>query len=128
MGNPIGGTITALSAFATAIKTVFGAAEHALENLKKEVESANIKRVENKQAASDLQSYIEKEEKLRLARNDSAEAAQAYTDIQNEIAEKYPQYVTAIDESGNAIINMASATDDLTIALNNAAASSAEWA
>ena len=128
MGNPIGGTITALSALATAIKAVSGAAEHALENLKKEVENANIKRVENKQAASDLQSYIEKEEKLRLARNESAEAEQAYIDLQNEIAEKYPQYVSSIDESGNAIINMATATDDLTRALDLAAESTANWA
>lgn len=128
MGNPIGGTITALSALATAIKAFSGAAEHALENLKKEVESANIKRVENKQAASDLQSYIEKEEKLRLARNESAEAEQAYIDLQNEIAEKYPQYVSSIDESGNAIISMATATDDLTRALDLAAESTANWA
>lgn len=128
MGNPIGGTITALSALATAIKAFSGAADHALENLKKEVESANIKRVENKQAASDLQSYIEKEEKLRLARNESAEAEQAYIDLQNEIAEKYPQYVSSIDESGNAIISMATATDDLTRALDLAAESTANWA
>ena len=96
--------------------------------MKKETEEANIKRVENKQAASDLQSYIEKEEKLRLARNESAEAEQAYIDLQNEIAEKYPQYVSSIDESGNAIISMATATDDLTRALDLAAESTANWA
>lgn len=126
--NPFGAVLTGVSTIATLVRAITGYEAKRLENLQKDTEKANIKRVEDKQAASDLQSYIEKEEKLRLARNDSAEAAQAYTDIQNEIAEKYPQYVTAIDESGNAIVNMASATDDLTIALNNAAASSAEWA
>lgn len=126
--NPLGAVITGVSTIATLVQAITGYEAKRLENLQKDTEKANIKRVEDKQAASDLQSYIEKEEKLRLARNSSAEAAQAYTNIQNEIAEKYPQYVTAIDESGNAIVNMTSAADDLKIALNNAAASSAEWA
>ena len=127
-GAVIGGVAGAVSQLPAIINSFKNALEESVANLKKETEEANIKRVENKQAASDLQSYIEKEEKLRLARNESAEAEQAYIDLQNEIAEKYPQYVSSIDESGNAIISMATATDDLTRALDLAAESTANWA
>lgn len=127
-GAIIGGIIGAVSQLPAIINSFKNALEESVANLKKETEEANIKRVENKQAASDLQSYIEKEEKLRLARNESAEAEQAYIDLQNEIAEKYPQYVSSIDESGNAIISMATAVDDLTRALDLAAESTADWA
>lgn len=127
-GAVIGGVAGAVSQLPAIINSFKNALEESVANLKKETEEANIKRVENKQAASDLQSYIEKEEKLRLARNESAEAEQAYIDLQNEIAEKYPQYVSSIDESGNAIISMATATDDLTLALDLAAESTANWA
>ena len=127
-GAVIGGVVGAVSQLPAIINSFKNALEESVANLKKETEEANIKRVENKQAASDLQSYIEKEEKLRLARNESAEAEQAYIDLQNEIAEKYPQYVSSIDESGNAIISMATATDDLTRALDLAAESTANWA
>lgn len=127
-GAIIGGVTGAVSQLPAIINSFKNALEESVANLKKETEEANIKRVENKQAASDLQSYIEKEEKLRLARNESAEAEQAYIDLQNEIAEKYPQYVSSIDESGNAIISMATATDDLTRALDLASESTANWA
>lgn len=127
-GAVIGGVAGAVSQLPAIINSFKNALEESVANLKKETEEANIKRVESKQAASDLQSYIEKEEKLRLARNESAEAEQAYIDLQNEIAEKYPQYVSSIDESGNAIISMATATDDLTRALDLAAESTANWA
>lgn len=127
-GAVIGGIVGAVSQLPAIINSFKNTLEESVANLKKETEEANIKRVENKQAASDLQSYIEKEEKLRLARNESAEAEQAYIDLQNEIAEKYPQYVSSIDESGNAIISMATATDDLTRALDLAAESTANWA
>lgn len=127
-GAVIGGVAGAVSQLPAIINSFKNALEESVANLKKETEEANNKRVENKQAASDLQSYIEKEEKLRLARNESAEAEQAYIDLQNEIAEKYPQYVSSIDESGNAIISMTTATDDLTRALDLAAESTANWA
>lgn len=127
-GAVIGGVAGAVSQLPAIINSFKNALEESVANLKKETEEANIKRVENKQAASDLQSYIEKEEKLRLARNESAEAEQAYIDLQNEIAEKYPQYVSSINENGNAIISMATATDDLTRALDLAAESTANWA
>lgn len=127
-GAVIGGVVGAVSQLPAIINSFKNALEESVANLKKETEEANIKRVENKQVASDLQSYIEKEEKLRLARNESAEAEQAYIDLQNEIAEKYPQYVSSIDESGNAIISMATATDDLTRALDLAGESTANWA
>lgn len=126
--NPLSAIVSGVSTIATFVSAISNYDKQRLENLKKETESTNIQRVKDKQAASDLQSYIEKEEKLRLARNESAEAEQAYIDLQNEIAEKYPQYLASIDESGNAIVNMSIATKDLRKAMDAAAASAANWA
>ena len=131
-GNPIGlaigAVIGALTQLPAVIKAISGSLEQEIENLKKETEELNIQRVEDKQAAEDLSSYIEKYNKLQAAQYDSAEAAQAYIDIQNEIAEKYPQYVSYLTESGNAVVNMSTATQGLSKALDQAAESAQTWA
>ena len=127
-GAVVGGTIGLISQLPAIISSFKNALEESIENLKKEQEDANIKRVEDKQAASDLQSYIDKYNKLQKAQYDSAEAAQAYVDVQNEIAEKYPQYVSYLTESGDAVVNMSTATQDLSKALDQAAESAQTWA
>lgn len=130
-GNPVGLAIGAivgsLAQLPAVIKAISGSLEQEVENLKKKTEELNIQRVEDKQTAEDLSSYIEKYNKLRAAQYDSAEAAQAYIDIQNEIAEKFPQYVSYFDEGGNAIIDMSTATKDLSRVLKAAAESSAAY-
>lgn len=128
MGAVAGGAIGLISQLPAIISSFKNALEESIENLKKEQEDANIKRVEDKQAAYDLQSYIDKYNKLQKAQYDSAEAAQAYVDIQNEIAEKYPQYVSYLTESGDAVVNMSTATQDLSKALDQAAESAQTWA
>lgn len=130
-GNPVGLAIGAivgsLAQLPAVIKAISGSLEQEVENLKKKTEELNIQRVEDKQTAEDLSSYIEKYNKLRAAQYDSAEAAQAYIDIQNEIAEKFPQYVSYFDKGGNAIIDMSTATEDLSRVLKAAAESSAAY-
>lgn len=130
-GNPtgiaVGAIVGSLIQIPAAIEAISGSLEQEVENLKKKTEELNIQRVEDKQAAEDLSSYIEKYNKLRAAQYDSAEAAQAYVDVQNEIAEKFPQYVSYFDEGGNAIINMSTATEDLSRTLKAAAESSAAY-
>lgn len=128
MGAVAGGAIGLISQLPAIISSFKNALEESIENLKKEQEDANIERVEDKQAASNLQSYIDKYNKLQKAQYDSAEAAQAYVDIQNEIAEKYPQYVSYLNESGDAVVNMSTATQDLSKALDQAAESAQTWA
>ena len=128
MGAVAGGAIGLISQLPAIISSFKNALEESIEKLKKEQEDANIKRVEDKQAASNLQSYIDKYNKLQKAQYDSAEAAQAYVDIQNEIAEKYPQYVSYLTESGDAVVNMSTATQDLSKALDQAAESAQTWA
>lgn len=130
-GNPVGLAIGAivgsLTQLPAVIKAISGSLEQEVENLKKKTEELNIQRVEDRQTAEDLSSYIEKYNELRAAQYDSAEAAQAYIDIQNEIAEKFPQYVSYFDEGGNAIIDMSTATEDLSRVLKAAAESSAAY-
>lgn len=126
--NPIGAVVTGVTTVVGLVEAIANADEKRLENLKSQTEEANVERVQAKKDASDLQSYIDKEQRLRKARYDSAEAAQAYTNIQNEIAEKYPQYISYLDESGNAIVNMTSASKDLAVALAAAGEKAEEWA
>lgn len=126
-GAIIGGTVGALSQLPAVIKAINTSLEQEVENLKKKTEESNIQRVEDKQAAEDLSSYIEKYNKLQKAQYDSADAAQEYIDVQNEIAERYPQYVSYLTESGDAVVNMSTATQDLSKALNQAADSAVTW-
>lgn len=126
--NPIGAVVTGVTTIVGLVEAIAKADEKRLENLKSQTEEANVERVQAKKDASDLQSYIDKEQRLRKARYDSAEAAQAYTDVQNEIAEKYPEYVSYLDESGNAIVSMTSASKDLAVALATAGEKAEEWA
>lgn len=126
--NPIGAVVTGVTTVVGLVEAIANADEKRLENLKSQTEEANVERVQAKKDASDLQSYIDKEQRLRKARYDSAEAAQAYTNIQNEIAEKYPQYISYLDENGNAIVNMTSASKDLAVALAAAGEKAEEWA
>lgn len=126
--NPLAAVITGITTITTLVQAIANADEKRLENLKTQTEEANVERVQAKKDASDLQSYIDKEQRLRKARYDSAEAAQEYTDIQNEIAEKYPEYISYIDESGNAIVNMTTASKDLAAALATAGEKAEDWA
>ena len=126
--NPIGAVVTGVTTIVGLVEAIANAEEKRLENLKVQTEEANVERVQAKNDAVDLQSYIDKEQRLRKARYDSAEAAQAYTDIQNEIAEKYPEYISYLDESGNAIVNMTTASKDLAAALAAAGEKAEEWA
>lgn len=127
-GNPIGAVVTGVTTIVGLVEAIANTDEKRLENLKVQTEEANVERVQAKNDAADLQSYIDKEQRLRKARYDSAEAAQAYTDIQNEIAEKYPEYISYLDESGNAIVNMTTASKDLAAALAAAGEKAEEWA
>lgn len=126
--NPIGAVVTGVTTIVGLVEAIAKADEKRLENLKSQTEEANVERVQAKKDASDLQSYIDKEQRLRKARYNSAEAAQAYTDVQNEIAEKYPEYVSYLDESGNAIVSMTSASKNLAVALATAGEKAEEWA
>lgn len=127
-GNIPGAILTGITTLGTLVSRIANAEEAQLERLKKETEEKNTQRISDKKEASTLQDYINKEAELRKSRYDSAEAMQKYLDISNEIAEKYPQYTSYIDESGNAIINMSSATYDLKLALDAAAKSTQNWA
>lgn len=58
-----------------------------------------------KEGAESLQEY---EEKMAL----TSEETQKYIDLQNELAEKFPDLIKYYDEQGNAIMQMSSAWDE----------------
>ncbi len=126
-GNVPGAIIQGLNTVWELTSRLLGATEARIERLSQQLEKDNVQRVEDKTNAKTLSEYIEKEAELRAARYDSAEAMEKYLEVSNEIAEKYPQYTSYIDESGNAIVNMSTATEDLKRALDAAADSSRKW-
>lgn len=126
-GNPIGAILQGLNTVWETTSRIIGYTEARIERLSQQLEKDNVQRVEDKTNAKTLSEYIEKEAELRAARYDSAEAMEKYLEVSNEIAEKYPQYTSYIDESGNAIVNMSTATEDLKRALDAAADSSRKW-
>lgn len=126
-GNVPGAIIQGLNTVWELTSRLLGATEARIGRLSQQLEKDNVQRVEDKTNAKTLSEYIEKEAELRAARYDSAEAMEKYLEVSNEIAEKYPQYTSYIDESGNAIVNMSTATEDLKRALDAAADSSRKW-
>lgn len=126
-GNVPGAIIQGLNTVWELTSRLLGATEARIERLSQQLEKDNVQRVEDKTNARTLSEYIEKEAELRAARYDSAEAMEKYLEVSNEIAEKYPQYTSYIDESGNAIVNMSTATEGLKRALDAAADSSRKW-
>ena len=127
-GAIIGSFIGGITSLGSVISSFSNALQEEIDNLKQETEDKNIERVEAKTEADDLADYIDKWTELKAHQHDSTEAMQEYLDVSNEIAEAYPQYVSYIDESGNAIVNMSSATEYLTVALAEASEKTLEWA
>lgn len=128
IGAILGSVIGGITSLGSVISSFSNTLQEEIDNLKQETEDSNIERVEAKTKADDLADYIDKWTELKAHQHDSTEAMQEYLDVSNEIAEVYPEYVSYIDESGNAIINMSSATQDLTIALEAASGKTVEWA
>lgn len=115
------GGLTAIVSFISSMPSELEKAEEEFEKASKEYEEANIKRAESKEKARGMEATIVELRELERAQYDSAEAQQKFIDAQNEAAEKYPELVEGFESTGDAIIDLINAEDNLAVARQQAA-------
>lgn len=105
----ISGITTALPGFISGIQTAKQSAEEELKNLKKSIEDSKNQTLLSKNELKTLTDYEKKLEEAKAAQYDSVEAKQEYYDLMNEIADKYPELITNIDDEKNSIVELGDA-------------------
>ena len=115
-GALIGGIIGLVASIPDIIAGVGMMVEDTEEKIERLTETLNDAKEEtliSKNELKTLSDYKKALEKATAEQYDSAEAKQVYLDLNNEIAEKYPQLISYIDSEGNYIVSLTNAYDDL---------------
>ena len=116
MGGWVGtivGTLTSLPGIIEAIGMSSESVSEKLTRLKTNVTEAQNKAIVSKDELKNLTQYEEKLKELASKQYDSNEDRQAYLDLSNEIANKYPELISYIDEEGNKIVELGEAYANL---------------
>lgn len=116
MGGWVGaivGTLTSLPGIIEAIGMSSESVSEKLTRLKTNVTEAQNKAIISKDELKNLTQYEEKLKELASKQYDSNEDRQAYLDLSNEIANKYPELISYIDEEGNKIVELGEAYTNL---------------
>lgn len=100
------GTLSALPGILESVGMLFTSTEEKISKFSSTLEASENKRLKSKNTLKTLRDYEKKYNELSLAQYDSAEAQQEYLNLQNEIAEQYPQLIDYIDEEGNKIVRL----------------------
>ena len=115
-GGPMGwvtGIISILSGAMTFIDGVYESTTEKIERLTEEKQKFSDEALLAKNEYKTLNDYKDKLEQLTKARYDSDEAYQEWLDLNNEIASKYPELISSIDNEGNALITLTGSYDAL---------------
>ena len=112
-GNPLAGVTSILSGIANLANGLINKAKYDLEALENEAQELHNAALLAKDDYKNLDDYVEKYNKLQESQFDSADAAEDFIDVQNEIAETYPELIQAYDAQGNAIIDASNAEKTL---------------
>lgn len=117
IGGPWGMLLGALAGITSALPGVISGfqlltaeaetAEEKLERLEDELKTEEQESLIAKSELDSLTSYKEKLLAAKDAQYESAEARQAYLDLSNEIAAKFPSLIAGYDAEGNAVISLA---------------------
>ena len=116
MGGWVGavmGTLTALPSVLESIGMITESTTEKIERLKSNITKAENKAIISKNELNTLTEYGDKLKELSLKQYQSAEDKQAYLDLSNEIANKYPELISYIDSEGNKIVELGQAYADL---------------
>ena len=116
MGGWVGaivGTLTSLPGIIEAIGMSSESVSEKLTRLKSNVTEAQNKAIISKDELKNLTQYEEKLKELASKQYDSNADRQAYLDLSNEIANKYPELISYIDEEGNKIVELGEAYANL---------------
>ena len=79
----------------------------------KNIETTNIKRASAKAEMRDLVTLKRKYDDLKGSQNLNNASRQEWLDLNNEIAEKYPELFERFDEEGNAVVDLGDRYKDL---------------
>lgn len=119
LGNLPGAIIGGILGALTSIKDVFnafselGAATADLEQANKELEEANIEKAKAQEEETNLQTSLDNLKRLQKARFSSAEAEQEYQNALESFADTYPNLITQITASSEAIVDLEAAEFEL---------------
>lgn len=95
---------------------------------KEEAQKAQDESLKAQAKATDISSQIDNLKQLQKAMYDSTDSMQAYKDAISNMAEQYPELVSAYDSAGNAIINITDAEEALSKARLEGASAAREAA
>lgn len=128
-GMAIGGILGALSSLPGVIKAFDSNNQRQFEyeKAKEAAEKANIERAEKKDTYLNTKELLEKYDDVKADRNASEEDYQAWIDINNQLAEAYPQLISYIDAEGNAIVDVTNASLLLKDSMKQAADASKDY-
>ena len=110
------GLVMSIPDIITGIETATEDVEEKIERLTKNIENSKNEALLSKNELKTLTDYKKKYEQLSKAQYQSAEAKQEFINLQNEIAEKYPELISKIDSEGNYIISLTDAYENLAAA------------
>ena len=107
--NPadIAAWVSMISGVTNIVDSLYLTLEENSEKLKKEAEEASNQTLVSKNDLSTLEDYRKKYDELSKSQYNSKEAQQDFINLQNEMAEKYPELLSYVDEEGNSIIDLA---------------------
>ena len=112
-GNYLGAITSLFSGVVSLVDGLDWTIDEQLEKLNQEIEEAENKSLQSRAEANELDSSLEKYERLKKARYESTEDYQAFIDFQNELGAKHTELVSYYDAEGNAIIDLNEAYDVL---------------
>ena len=127
-GMLIGAGLGGLTGVIENWKLIFKDAEQRIKDLQTDFQSKNNELLLRKDETQSLESSLEKIRQLTKSRYDDNEAAKEFIDVNNELANKYPELIDYYDESGNAIINVTNAEQALIEAREESAKAAQEAA
>ena len=109
----ISGLTTMIPGIITAGQTFIQSAEEKLKELKQSLEDSKNQSLLSKDELKTLTAYEKKLKEAKAAQYDSAEAKQEYYNLMNEIAEKYPELLTKLDEENRAVVELGNSYNTL---------------
>lgn len=105
--------IALLPGLISGINTLVETADEELQKLNDTIEETQNKTLLSKDELNTLEDYKNKLDEAEKAQYDSAEAKQEYYDLMNEIADKYPELITNIDNENNRIVKLGKTYENL---------------
>ena len=106
IAGKIMGAISIISGLITILDGANESVEEKVDRLKDNVDKTKNELVQSKDEYKTLTQYKKKYEELAKSQYNSVEAKQAFLDVQQEIAAKYPELISGMDSEGNYLVSL----------------------